>query len=336
MSKIVINICLLLAVLGGLNSCRWVDDDMSVCPRGFHLKLIYSYNMLDVDAASTQVDHVSVFVFDQQGTCLEQMDVDSLALRQNRYVVDLPDLPAGYYDVLVWGGLDREHFQYTDRELSLVTDSTHTTDEQIPSLFHGRMDSLFIDGSYKVQAFPLVKNTNTVSCVVQEMGGRPFDTGDFVMELTADNGVMDHWNRPVPRQDIGYLPYFAEAAVVEAKPLLRYGITTLRLLAGDDTRLRLIHEATGQLVFDIPLTEYLLLSRDMVGYGMSDQEFLDRQDTYSLIFLLTATDDLRQPYLLTRMTVNGWIVRMDATELGRKNAVPRSCGQGVAETSHRE
>lgn len=317
MSKIVINICMLLTVLCGFNSCRWVDDDMSVCPKGFHLKLIYSYNMLDVDAAFTQVDQVSVFVFDQHGTCLKQMDIDSLALRQNYYVVDLPDLPVGYYDVLVWGGLYEEYFQYNDKELSLLTDTTYTTDEKIPSLFHGRMDSLFIDGSYKVQTFPLVKNTNTVSCVVQEIGGSLFDTDDFVIELTADNGVMDHWNRIVPAHKILYLPYYAETDVVESKPLLRYGIRTLRMLAGDDIRLKLIHESTGQMVFDIPLIEYLLLLRDMVGYEMSDQEFLDRQDTYNLIFLLTETGDFQQPYLLTRMTVNGWIVRMDSTELGR-------------------
>lgn len=317
MSKIVVKVCILLAVLCGINSCRWVDDDMSDCPKGFHLKLIYSYNMLDVDAASSQVNQVSVFVFDQHGTCLKRMNIDSLALSQSNHVVGFPDLPVGYYDVLVWGGLDWQHFQYTESELSLLTDTNNATNEKIPSLFHGRIDSLFIDGNYKIQPFPLVKNTNTVSCVVQDMGGNTFDTGDFVVELTADNGVMDHWNRTLSRQNVLYFPYFAEADVVEAKPLLRYGITTLRLLAGEDTRLKLVHKASGQIVFDIPLIEYLLLLRDMVGYEMSDQEFLDRQDTYNLIFLLTETGDFQQPYLLTRMTVNGWIVRMDSTELGR-------------------
>ena len=36
-------------------ACSWVDDDLSDCPSGFWLKLSYKYNMLNVDAAFTQL-----------------------------------------------------------------------------------------------------------------------------------------------------------------------------------------------------------------------------------------------------------------------------------------
>ncbi|MFR5656988.1 MAG: FimB/Mfa2 family fimbrial subunit [Butyricimonas faecihominis] len=39
-------------------------------------------------------------------------------------------------------------------------------------------------------------------------------------------------------------------------------LNTLRLLENDDTRLILTHRSTGQRVLDIPLTKYLLLSRE--------------------------------------------------------------------------
>ena len=48
---------LLLAVVGflAMSSCTWVKDENDDCPYGFWLKLRYSYNMLDVDAAPKYV-----------------------------------------------------------------------------------------------------------------------------------------------------------------------------------------------------------------------------------------------------------------------------------------
>ena len=53
-------------------SCNWVNDDLSDCPTGTWLKnLAYTYNILDVDAASSQVGDITIFAFrqEQQQVC---------------------------------------------------------------------------------------------------------------------------------------------------------------------------------------------------------------------------------------------------------------------------
>lgn len=48
---------------------------------------------------------------------------------------------------------------------------------------------------------------------------------------------------------------------------------------------------------------------------MSPQEYLDRQDRYDLIFFLTSTGELENPFLCQQIMVNGWIVRLNEAEL---------------------
>ena len=45
----------IICVVALFSSCDWVNDDLSDCPSGTWLKISYTYNILNVDAASTQV-----------------------------------------------------------------------------------------------------------------------------------------------------------------------------------------------------------------------------------------------------------------------------------------
>ena len=94
-------------------------------------------------------------------------------------------------------------------------------------------------------------------------------------------------------------------------------MNTLRLMENDDTRLRLIYQPSGKEIFDIPLTQYLLLSRNVETTYMPPQEYLDRQDRYNLIFFLDSTNDPQQPYICLQMKVNGWIIRINNAELDK-------------------
>lgn len=78
-----------------------------------------------------------------------------------------------------------------------------------------------------------------------------------------------------------------ESANLEDIQVVHAGMNTLRLMENDDTRLRLIYQPSGKEIFDIPLTQYLLLSRNVETTYMPPQEYLDRQDRYNLIFFLT-------------------------------------------------
>lgn len=56
-------------------------------------------------------------------------------------------------------------------------------------------------------------------------------------------------------------------------------------MKGDQTTLSIKHIPSGQNILRLPLTQYLLLSKIYNDIGeMSDQEYLDRQDSYTLLF----------------------------------------------------
>ena len=48
---------------------------------------------------------------------------------------------------------------------------------------------------------------------------------------------------------------------------------------------------------------------------MIPQEYLDRQDQYTLIFFLDATEDKLKPYICPLMKVNDWMVRINDVDL---------------------
>ena len=43
----------IICIVALFSSCDWVNDDLSDCPTGTWLKISYTYNILNVDAAST-------------------------------------------------------------------------------------------------------------------------------------------------------------------------------------------------------------------------------------------------------------------------------------------
>ncbi|MDO4165056.1 MAG: FimB/Mfa2 family fimbrial subunit [Bacteroides sp.] len=299
-------------------ACSWVDDDQSdcpTCPTGTWLRLAYTLNMLDVDAASTQVTDASLFVLDAEGNLVERTDVDSLTLHGNDCMVRVPSLPEGNYTFLVWAGVEDSLYRYTPSSLTLLRDDAGEQSGQLPSLFHGRLDDVYVCDGYQVLTVPLTKDTNRLSCILQCLSTDTLSADDFRLELTSRNGCLDHRNQPVDTVTTCYLPFVQEGASVDGVQVVKAGMNTLRLLEDDDTRFRLTYLPGDYTLLDISLTSYLLLLRTMEAAAMEAQEYLDRQDTYSLIFFLTSTDDPHKPYICARIQVNGWVIRINDADL---------------------
>ena len=273
-------------------ACSWVDDDLSDCPSGFWLKLSYKYNMLNVDAAFTQLKNASIFIFDETGNYIETQHIDSLTLHQNDCQVRLESLSPGKYNFLVWSGLTDSCYECSASGVRLLCDASGTSSRQLPGLFNGRLEGVEVPEEYAVDEVPLMKLTHRFTCILQGQNPTPFTDDEFLLEIKAFNGIAD----------------LSGLQVVHSE------LNTLRLLENDDTRLILTHRSTGQRVLDIPLTKYLLLSRE-TNSGMTPQEYLDRQDQYTLIFFLDATEDKLKPYICPLMKINDWMVRVNEVDL---------------------
>lgn len=312
-----VTILLALYTLICCSACSWVDDDRSHCPTGCWLKLDYTYNMLNVDAIATQVKDVTIFILDKDGACIGREEVDSVAFHQNNFMVRIPTLPVGNYTFLVWAGLADPHYQYTPTSLLLRRNEAGEVSERLSSLFHGRLCDVYINNEYRVFTLSLIKDTKLLSCILQSQSAEMLDSDDFRLEITSFNGCMDHWNIPADTASTSYLPFMLEEASLEEMQVIHAGMNTLRFMTDDDTRLKLTYLPTGKTLLNIPITQYLLLSRNLDSNLMEPQEYLDRQDRYNLIFFLTLTGDSEEPYRCMQLEINGWILRLNDAELDK-------------------
>lgn len=300
-----------------MSACSWVDDDLSKCPKGNWLKLSYTYNLLDVDAVATQVENVTLFVYKHDGTLVHREEVDSVNLHGNGCKIRIPDLPEGDYDFLVWGGLDDSNYKYTPDSVELLCNEHNENSAKLKSLFHGRLDNIHITDDYNVYELYLSKLTNVFSCMFQsESDSLLAIQNDLRVEIASKNSCIDHRNNIIGDKQIYYLPFMKETSTIEDLDVFHVGLNTLRLMEKDNTRFRLIYVPTGQKIIDIPLTDYILFSRHVDYASMPPQEYLDREDHYNLIFLLTESVKPEDPPLIcAQVNINGWIVRYEDVDL---------------------
>ena len=86
-----------------------------------------------------------------------------------------------------------------------------------------------------------------------------------------------------------------------------YNISTLRLMEDKDCRLILMKKDTGETIFNISFPEYIGMIGALytnLGRQLTVQEYLDRQDFYTIVFFLSS--DLNQ---LIQLQVNSWRLR---------------------------
>ena len=115
-----------------------------------------------------------------------------------------------------------------------------------------------------------------------------------------------------------YLPWSSGESVVgtaedgETPVSVAYAeFSTSRLTTGTSPKLLVRNAADGTDIINIPLVNYLLLLKSDLYAEMGAQEFLDRENEWSLIFFLD--DGLR--WISTRIVINDWVVRINHTEM---------------------
>ena len=316
----------IICIVALFSSCDWVNDDLSDCPTGTWLKISYTYNILNVDAASTQVGDITILAFDKNDKYVDRLDVDSITLHQGYCMVRLP-FPEETYHLLIWGGISGYQYQLpnlkagqTERKslnISLACDNKNQFNRKLNALFHSSLENITISEEYQVITAGLVKNTNYFSCILQDENNLPLRQEDFAFTLESTNGVIDYTNTPVGTTPTCYLPYRQELSLTsEQIPIIHARLNTLRIMKGDDTTLSIKHTPSGKTFLHLPLTQYLLLSKNYpnnIG-DISDQEYLDREDSYTLMFFIQSSDT-GIPRIPT-MKVNDWIIRLNDSELG--------------------
>lgn len=324
----------LLAAAAAMTGCGWVKEDIPACPAQLRLKFVYDYNMKYADAFHHEVKSIDVWAFDSRsGAPVWKGEARADELPDEAgYTMETP-LDAGSYDFVAWCGLSDESPMklagYTpsskeDLKVALQTAGEGEAAEssvEIPGLYHGAVSHTYTPDpqqpSLAEVTVPLTKDTNAIRVLLQNIDGTEINRDDFTVTLTGANSLLDHDNSVMAGPTVTYSPWMTSYGVIGTDSragdipesittvaTLMNEFSTSRLIAGAPSTLTVRRNSDGADVVRIPLIDYLLLIKGHYG-NMGDQEYLDRQDDYSILFFL---DHGKNWYVAGGIYINSWAV----------------------------
>lgn len=301
----------------GFHSCDNLNEDLPECR--LYVTFKYDYNVLSVDAFHKQVDKVELYVFDKDGKFLFSQVEEGAALSTGSYRMEVP-LPVGEYKFMAWAGA-HDSYEITsftrgattieEMKLRLKRDQSLIIDKELEPLWYGEILNVNFNGkTNQTEIINLIKDTNKVRFIFQgETPEWTVNVDDYTYEIIESNGYMDYDNSLLDDDILSYRPYYSNQvepamAVVE--------MNTMRLMEDRPTRLIVTHKATGKQVFNINMTQYLVLIK-VEGHNWGPQEYLDREDEYAIAFFFSNTSPSDQ-WLAVKLRINSWTWYIQHTE----------------------
>lgn len=305
-----------------LTSCSWVKDENEDCPYGFCLNLHYTYNILDVDAAPKHVKEVSIYVYDAAGNFIKRFNVNKAELDAKNYRVRVDGLAEGDYQFMVWGGIVNNEYAVSgdmetmDKFRVSLANQTTSSATQLPNMFYGYLPTVHYSSAYSTHDVDMMKNTNQLSCIiVPPSPSVTINPADFDMKLESANTTMDARNNLTSNFLMTYEAFEKNAVAIDDERIgtlncVSFSMSTLRLMENTDCRIILNKKETGQEVFNVSLPKSVGLMGNLytnLGRKLTVQEYLDRQDFYTVVFFLSSDLDA-----LINLEVNPWKIRANA------------------------
>lgn len=334
-----------LAMVCGLltSSCDdAIYDDEGDCTAHYRVAFRYDHNMKWADAFPHEVEAVTLHLIDADGNVVWQRTEDGEPLMHEGYLMDV-DVAPGRYSLLAWAGdMDRHSFEigpsarsgHTDLTARLIRErgaaGEAVSKERLSRLYHGHVADVEFpanEGEHRVTV-PLKKNTNYVKVVLQQVAGLPLDMKHIEVTITDDNSMMEWDNSLRPEEVITYRPWAVTPISATISPDSGDGtglgtadtytgmmaeFTTARLVEDnkDNARLTVRNLATGKTIFSVKLIDFLLMVKGEYNREMSDQDYLDRQDAFDLVFFL----DEGHKWVNTTIFINSWKVVLQNIDL---------------------
>ena len=200
------------------------------------------------------------------------------------------------------------------------------------------------EGTVVTSTLSLMKCTKTYRIVLlpYENDQADFKPENFDVRIEGSAAWLDHKGEKVKDERITYLPYNMERRAnydgahteVNEEPVdqaLIYDLSSSRMFERqndrravrdgdknnyDDKRIIItdLRDKDNPIeLFNHSLPWFLALCGEKVNPNWDDQEYLDREDHYVLMFYVS---DKRDYNMITKVNVNGWNVNIKDTELG--------------------
>lgn len=185
------------------------------------------------------------------------------------------------------------------------------------------------DGSTYEYLMSLTKDTNHIRIILQELSGDNLNPSDFEFTIDDANGLISWDNSMLGDTMITYEPWsqINDEVGVGKIDVLDGGLTyvkgivadmsTSRLMASmqNNVMLTITNAETKEVVARIPVIQYFLLAKGYYerayGHMMTDQEFLDREDEYSMTLFL-----INGRWLDAYIDIQSWRIVLHDYEVG--------------------
>ena len=240
-------------------------------------------------------------------------------------------------DLTVRMGKDNSEEIKNDKEFAALYTAKTQVDFQ-------RLNQNGNEGTVVTSTLSLMKCTKTYRIVLlpYENDQADFKPENFDVRIEGSAAWLDHNGEKVKNEGITYLPYNMERRAnydgahteVNEEPVdqaLIYDLSSSRMFERQSDR-RVVRDGDKNdyddkriiitdlrdkdhpiELFNHSLPWFLALCGEKVNQNWDDQEYLDREDHYVLMFYVS---DKRDYNMITKVNVNGWNVNIKDTELG--------------------
>lgn len=320
-------------------SCNILNEEDVDCSVEYRVKFKYDMNMKFADAFANEVKSVVLYAFDADGKFVYQRTEEGDVLAEEGY--DMPvEVQPGDYDLVAWAkGKGDETFSIPvltqgestieelnckmDRIYSRAANGSAEVRSDLRPLFHGQVQRQSFSSraaSTQVATIQLTKNTNSVRVVLQHLSGEPVDVNDFTFTIEDENGFMNYNNKLLADEPLTYYAWHTDSGTADldengARTTTSVSVAVAELTVGrlmmDKKPILTISNKEGKKVLSIPLIDYALLVKGYYNRELSDQEYLDRQDEYSMTFFLDENDE----WYSSTIFINSWKVVLDNIDI---------------------
>lgn len=240
-------------------------------------------------------------------------------------------------DLTVRMGKDNGEEIKNDKEFAALYTAKTQVDFQ-------RLNQKGNEGTIVTSTLSLMKCTKTYRIVLlpYENDQADFKPENFDVRIEGSAAWLDHKGEKMKNERITYLPYNMERRAnydgahteVNEEPVdqaLIYDLSSSRMFERQSDR-RVVRDGDKNdyddkriiitdlrdkdypiELFNHSLPWFLALCGEKVNQNWDDQEYLDREDHYVLMFYVS---DKRDYNMITKVNVNGWNVNIKDTELG--------------------
>lgn len=308
------------------------EEDVD-CSLEYRVKFKYDYNMKYADAFSNEVKSVTLFAFDDNGKFVYQRTEQGDILAADDYSMPV-EVEPGDYHLVSWAGLEGEE----SFSIPVLSQGTSTIDdltckmhringraadgsaiinEDLKPLWHGEVTKHSFTSraaTQQVITIPLVKNTNNIRIMLQHLSNEAVNSDKFEFNIIDENGLMNYDNNLLKDETLTYYAWHKSDGVADmdnggARNTTSVGValaelTVGRLVVENNPTLIVTNKETGKEVIRLPFIKYLVMVKGNYNKNMSDQEYLDRQDEYSMTFFLDKNDN----WASSSIYINSWRV----------------------------